>query len=169
MFLKRLIPSALAAACALTLLVPSAFAHGGCHGGSRRTQPARCGVCTVEGCELSGRHVHGRTTYCGYDHEDGVCDGSCAPLCTVEDCELAGRHTHDGVTCCGYDHEDGFCDGACLALCTVKGCTLTGLHSHSGVTYCGTHHEAGFCSGGCDAAVVPASTSGHHGSHHGCH
>ena len=162
--LRKALISALAAVCAVSLLVPAAFAHG-CHGSSRQTQPAQCGLCTVEGCQYAGRHTHGRTTYCGFDHEDGVCDGACAPLCAVEDCELTGRHTHDGVTCCGYDHEDGFCDGACLSLCPVEGCALTGRHSHSGVTYCGTCHEEGFCDGTCPAAVVPAS-----GRHHGrCH
>lgn len=156
MFLKRLIPSALAAACVLTLLVSPASAHGGCHGGLRRAQPVRCGVCTVEGCEIAGRHTHRGVACCGYDHEGGVCDGRCAPLCTVEGCELAGRHTHDGVTYCGYDHEAGFCDGTCRALCTVEGCTLTGLHTHNGVACCGYGHEAGFCDGSCAAAAIPA-------------
>ena len=163
MSLRKLLISALAAACAASLLGPAAFAHGGCHGGARRTQPVRCGVCAMDGCEVSGRHVHGRATYCGYDHENGVCDGSCAPLCTVEGCELAGRHTHDGVAYCGYDHADGFCDGACLALCQAEDCTLTGRHYHDGVLYCGNHHADGFCGGGCDAAVLPASRGCHHG------
>lgn len=112
MSMKKLLISALAAMCAASLLVPAAYAHG-CHGQSAGTRRAGCAVCTVEDCTLSGRHVHGKTVYCGFDHEDGWCDGSCAPLCTVEGCASTGRHSHGGVTCCGYDHECGFCDGSC--------------------------------------------------------
>ena len=72
---KKFFPLTLAALCVLFLLTP-AFAHG-CHGSARQTRPVRCGVCTVEGCEHLGRHTHGRTTYCGYDHEGGFCDGTC--------------------------------------------------------------------------------------------
>ena len=163
MSLRKILISTLAAVCAVSLLAPTAFAHGGCHGGSRRTQPVCCGVCTVEGCELVGRHTHGRTTCCGYDHENGVCDGSCAPLCTVEGCELAGRHTHDGVTYCGYDHACGFCDGGCLPLCDVEGCELTGRHYHDGVLYCGAGHAAGYCDGDCPLTQYAAPRGCHHG------
>lgn len=161
MSLRKIFISALCAACAVSLLAPAAFAHG-CH---RRAQSAQCGLCTVEGCEYAGRHTHNGVTYCGYCHEDGVCNGACAPLCPYEDCELAGRHTHDGVTYCGYDHENGFCDGACLSLCPVEGCTLTGRHTHDGVTYCGANHTEGFCDGTCP--VYRAAGGGHH--HGRCH
>ncbi len=112
MSLKKLFTCALAAACALSLLVPAAFAHGGCHGRSARraAQP-----CAVEDCTLAGWHYHGRTLYCGHTHGSGhgLCDGSCAPLCEVDGCTLAGRHVHDGVTYCGASHACGWCDGSC--------------------------------------------------------
>ena len=164
MSMKKFLISALAAVCAVSLLTPAAYAHGGCHGRSSQSRRAGCAVCTVEGCDLTGRHSHGRTAYCGYDHEDGWCDGSCAPLCAVEGCDLSGRHVHDGTVYCGYGHEDGWCDGACLALCTVEGCSLTGRHSHGGTACCGSDHESGFCDGSCP--VYRSSSHGHHG---GCH
>ena len=155
--IKKILVSALAAVCAFTMLTPAALAHG-CH---RRTQSVQCGLCTVEGCQYTGRHTHGHATYCGYDHENGVCNGACAPLCEVEDCELAGRHTHDGVTYCGYDHVDGFCDGACLSLCEVEDCTLTGRHYHDGTLYCGGNHAHGYCDGSCPVYRAPAVSGGY--------
>ena len=128
MFVKRILLSALAAVCAVSLLVPAAFAHGGCHGrAARRTaQP-----CAVEDCTLTGWHYHGRTLYCGHTHDSGVlCDGSCYPLCEVEGCTLTGRHTHNGVTYCGASHAGGYCDGSCAACQTP---------AYSGVRY-GGHH-----------------------------
>lgn len=128
MFVKRILLSALAVVCAVSLLVPAAFAHGGCHGrAARRTaQP-----CAVEDCTLAGWHYHGRTLYCGHTHDSGVlCDGSCYPLCEVEGCTLTGRHTHNGVTYCGASHAGGYCDGSCAA-CQAP--------AYSGVRY-GGHH-----------------------------
>ncbi len=111
MFVKRFLLSALTAVCAVSLLIPVAFAHGGCHGrAARRTaQP-----CAVEDCTLTGWHSHDRTLYCGHTHGGyGLCDGSCYPLCQVEGCTLTGPHTHSGVTYCGANHADGYCDGSC--------------------------------------------------------
>lgn len=123
MFMKKFLVSALCAVCALSLLVPAAFAHGGCHGrGSARQY--RIPVCTAEDCELTGRHYHGATLYCGNAHANGVCDGTCLPLCTVEGCTLTGRHSHNGVTYCGNDHACGFCDGSCpvYSSASSRGC-----------------------------------------------
>lgn len=158
MSLRRLLISAAAAVCAVCLLIPAAFAHGGCHGRSARraAQP-----CAVEDCTAAGWHYHSRTLYCGHAHGGSLCDGSCAPLCPLEDCELAGRHDHDGVTYCGNCHESGYCNGACLALCPVEGCTLTGRHDHNGVTYCGSNHADGWCDGSC-----PVNSGGRHGCRH---
>ena len=111
MFVRRLLLSSLAAVCAVSLLLPAAYAHGGCHGrGARRAaQP-----CAVEDCTLTGWHYHDRTLYCGHTHDGrGLCDGSCVPLCEVEGCTIAGRHDHDGVTYCGSNHDCGWCDGSC--------------------------------------------------------
>lgn len=114
MSLRKILISALSAMCIVSLLVPAAFAHGG-HGRGVRGQARtyRCAVCTVEGCELAGRHYHNGVLYCGFHHVNGVCDGTCAPLCPVEGCTLAGRHYHDEVLYCGANHTAGYCDGTC--------------------------------------------------------
>ncbi len=161
MSLRKLLISAAAAVCAVSLLIPAAFAHGGCHGRARTAQP-----CAVENCTAAGWHYHNRALYCGHTHGNGLCDGSCALLCDMEGCELTGRHDHDGVTYCGNCHESGYCDGACLALCDVEDCTLTDRHDHDGVTYCGNHHACGFCDGSCPAYRVSASFGGHRSCHH---
>lgn len=109
MFVKRFLLSVLAAACAVSLLVPTAFAHGGCHGGRRAAQP-----CAAEDCTRTGWHYHSRTLYCGHTHGQGLCGGGCYPLCEAEGCALAGRHVHNGVTYCGANHAYGYCDGSCL-------------------------------------------------------
>ena len=123
---KRVFFSCLVCVLSLSLLIAAASAHGGHHGRgggchSRRTQTQQVSVCTVEGCSLAGRHVHNGTVYCGYDHEGGYCNGSCAALCSVEGCNVAGRHVHNNVTYCGTDHSCGFCDGSC-AVRTYHGC-----------------------------------------------
>ena len=161
MSLRRLLISAAAAVCAVSLLVPAAFAHGGCHGrAARRTaQP-----CAVAECTAAGWHYHSQSLYCGHTHGGSLCDGSCAPLCQVEGCELAGRHIHDGTAYCGNCHDAGYCDGACLDLCDVEGCTLTGRHDHNGITYCGSNHASGWCDGSCPAYRA-ASSRGYHGCH----
>lgn len=128
MFVKRILLSAAAAVCAVSLLAPAAFAHGGCQGRAvRRTaQP-----CAVEDCTLTGWHYHDRTLYCGHTHNGGgLCDGSCYPLCEVEGCTLAGRHTHNGVAYCGANHACGYCDGSCL---------VNQAPANSGVRYGGRH------------------------------
>ena len=125
MFVKRILLSALTAVCAVSLLVPTVFAHGGCHGRRRTAQP-----CAVEDCTLTGWHYHDRALYCGHTHGQELCDGSCFPLCEAEDCTLTGRHVHDGATYCGADHADGYCDGSC---------PLYQASASSGV-YCGGRH-----------------------------
>ena len=157
---KRALALVLACVAVLALTVP-ALACG--HHGGKKSQ-TQVTVCTVKNCDKAGRHTHNGVTYCGYDHDSGVCDGKCLALCEVEDCEIAGRHTPDGVTYCGNHHEEGFCDSRCLALCEVKGCTIAGQHTHSGTVYCGNHHEEGFCTGDCSAG---RTGNGHHSGHHG--
>lgn len=72
MSLRKILVSALCAFCAVSLLVPAAFAHGGCRGRYRRTvQP-----CAVESCTLTGWHYHNGTVYCGGNHDSGYCGGS---------------------------------------------------------------------------------------------
>lgn len=98
---------------ALTLALP-ASAHCGGRSHARRAV-SYTPVCTVEDCEIPGRHFHDGVTYCGTCHADGVCTAACysVPACTVEGCEIPGRHLHDGVTYCGACHEDGVCTAAC--------------------------------------------------------
>ena len=129
MFMKKLLVSALCALCAVSLLVPVAFAHG-CHGSSRTRRTVQ--PCSVEDCTVTGYHYHSRTMYCGHTHGNSLCDGSCAPLCTVEDCTLAGRHYHDGIVYCGTDHDVGYCNEDCSY--TQSPNTWSGHHGghHSG-------------------------------------
>ena len=51
-----------------------------------------CPVCTVDGCTETGRHSHDGHDYCGYNHENGYCDGSC---------ETASHHNNAGSTTSG--------------------------------------------------------------------
>ena len=131
MFRKQMVAFVLAAA----ILTVPAFAHG-CKGRRIQTADASCGVCTVEDCAITGRHTHRGVTYCGYDHADGVCDGTCYALCSVEGCDSTGRHTHDGVTYCGYAHAHGFCDGVCLNAAPAQ----TGEPASYGYGHHGGHH-----------------------------
>lgn len=129
MFVKRFLLSALAAVCAVSLLVPAAFAHGGCHG--RRAVTAQ--PCSVEDCTCAGWHYHSRTLYCGHTHGgESLCDGACCPLCEVEGCALTGRHAHDGVTCCGAGHDCGYCDGTCPYDNPDSACTGVRHGGHHG-------------------------------------
>lgn len=66
-----------------------AFAHGHCRDGASYRYP----VCTEEGCQETGRHIHDGKTYCGYDHERGYCDGSCP---YYESGAQGGSHHHRG-------------------------------------------------------------------------
>jgi hypothetical protein len=131
MFRKQVVAFVLAAA----ILTVPAFAHG-CKGRRFQTVDASCGLCTVEDCAITGRHTHRGVTYCGYDHADGVCDGTCYALCGVEGCDSTGRHTHDGVTYCGYAHAHGFCDGVCLNAAPAQ----TGEPASYGYGHHGGHH-----------------------------
>ena len=154
-------------AAVLTALLLAAPASAHC-GRGRTARAARAvsttyPVCTVESCEIAGRHTHSGRTYCGYAHAAGYCDGKCYALGEVEECTVTGRHTHDGTIYCGYDHADGYCDGKCYALCGVEGCTITGRHTHDGTAYCGSHHECGYCDGSCQTV---RTGGGHHHGHH---
>lgn len=68
------------------LLAVPASAHCG-HGGYRQqtSQPVATAypACTVDGCNIAGRHLHDGVTYCGTYHADGVCNVNCLPAATV--------------------------------------------------------------------------------------
>ncbi len=113
MWIKKLF----ACGAAGILLAGSIVVPVSAHGHHRQAEDIDkiCSLCTIEDCTETGYHIHDDITYCGYDHECGYCDGSCATIevCPVEDCTKTGRHTHDGETYCGYNHTDGYCDNSC--------------------------------------------------------
>lgn len=173
MYLRKITMVGMIAVLASSLFVMPVSAHGhhGSRSGSGTESNHLCAVCTEEGCTQKGWHVHDGSTYCGYDHEGGFCDGTCntARVCTVDQCTETGHHIHDGIGYCGYDHESGFCDGTCgsVTVCTVEGCTKTGCHTHNGVTYCGYDHEGGYCDKTCEQQRSTNTSRRHHGGHHG--
>ena len=124
---KKRFASVLLALGLLTSLSVSAYAHG-CRGRGygNRYASANCTVCALEDCTAEGRHSHDGVIYCGYPHENGICDGQCRTLCTEEGCTLSGRHSHGELLCCGYSHECGFCDGSCQTV------SSGGHHGHHG-------------------------------------
>lgn len=148
-------------------------AHG--HHGRRTVSAVEreylCAVCTENGCEKKGWHIHDDSIYCGYGHEDGYCDGSCdtARVCTEEQCIETGYHIHDGQYYCSYDHESGYCDGTCdsVAVCEVDGCEKTGRHTHDGTIYCGYDHSGVYCDRSCEKSESTGVRR--YGRHHGCH
>lgn len=128
MSLRKILVSALCAFCAVSLLVPAAFAHGGCRGRYRRTvQP-----CAVESCTVMGYHYHSGRQYCGHTHGQGLCDGSCAPLCTVESCTLTGWHYHNGTVYCGGNHASGYCGGSWNCCHTISSGSWGNWGGHHG-------------------------------------
>lgn len=132
MSLRKILVSALCAFCAVSLLVPAAFAHGGCRGRYRRTvQP-----CAVESCTVMGYHYHSGRQYCGHTHGhthgQGLCDGSCAPLCTVESCTLTGWHYHNGTVYCGGNHDSGYCGGSWNCCHTISSGSWGNWGGHHG-------------------------------------
>ena len=60
---------------ALALVLPAAAHHGGGRHGCRTA--TQIPACTVEGCTLTGRHVHDGETYCGAHHAGGFCTTDC--------------------------------------------------------------------------------------------
>ncbi|MEY8319712.1 hypothetical protein AAK894_01370 [Lachnospiraceae bacterium 46-61] len=74
---KMLVMGAVGILSSACLAFP-AFAHG--HGHHRQTQVNTnyTAVCTIDGCTETGHHIHNGVNYCGYNHSNGYCDGSCA-------------------------------------------------------------------------------------------
>lgn len=78
MHIKHLVVSG--AACLMAagaFAVPAYAHHGGEYHGCQGRVSAYTEVCSFEDCSETGIHYHGRTAYCGYDHDGGICDGSC--------------------------------------------------------------------------------------------
>ncbi len=159
-------------ACSVLFVMPvSAHGHHSRQTGCGADTDHLCEVCSYSDCTRTGWHVHDDVTYCGFDHEEGYCDGTCAvvKVCTVENCQETKQHVHDGVSYCGYAHESGYCDGACgsVEVCTVESCDKTGRHTHDGVTWCGYDHKSGYCDGSCGKTT--GTVVRRHGRHHGHH
>ncbi len=91
---KRLCAAALTAALASMLFVMPVSAHGHHHSRRIQTVDTSCPVCTVEDCTEEGRHTHDGHDYCGYNHADGYCDGSCVSSATVSCRGGRGHHCH---------------------------------------------------------------------------
>lgn len=72
----------LAALLLVALVVLPVSAHGMRHQAVNPQEPP-CGVsvCTFDDCQETGRHYHDGVCYCGYNHEGGLCDGSCQGEC----------------------------------------------------------------------------------------
>lgn len=53
--------------------------HNGHHESNEHSSTIEpdCPVCTLDGCTEYGRHAHNGHDYCGNDHKDDYCDGSC--------------------------------------------------------------------------------------------
>lgn len=172
MFMGKVLAYGSVVLLAAGMMVMPVSAHG--HHG-QKTVPADqvCGLCTVTDCAVIGLHTHEDLTFCGYDHANGYCDGSCGAVgvCMLEGCAETGYHIHDNLTFCGYDHACGYCDGSCgvVSVCSVEGCTQTGRHVHGEQTYCGAGHTGGYCDNSCVRSATRQGGYGHHGRHgHNC-
>ena len=94
MHFRRRFTAVTAAALLAVLLAMPVSAHGH-HGHHRQsTVDTSCPVCTVEDCTEEGRHTHDGHDYCGYNHADGYCDGSCVSSATVSCRGGRGHHCH---------------------------------------------------------------------------
>ncbi len=94
MRLKKLFAAAMTAALVSTLFVMPVSAHGH-HSRRVQTVDTSCPVCTVEDCVEEGIHYHDGHNYCGYDHANGYCDGSCVPARSNYGYGCGGRrHCH---------------------------------------------------------------------------
>ena len=76
MSIRKLFRTAAAVTLISVLFVTPVSAHGH-HRQTVQTTDTSCPVCTVDGCTEEGLHCHDGYNYCGYDHADGYCDGTC--------------------------------------------------------------------------------------------
>lgn len=88
MHIRKILMAATAGLAMSMLVALPASAHG--HHYQSRTDTAYP-VCTFEDCTEEGCHLHDGEYYCGYDHEDGYCDGSCRPVRRAASVHRAGR------------------------------------------------------------------------------
>lgn len=77
------------------LLAGSIVAPVSAHGHHRQAAETDkiCSLCTVEGCTETGRHTHDGQDYCGYNHTNGYCDGSCVKQ---SESKSSNRGSHHG-------------------------------------------------------------------------
>ncbi len=104
MHIKKMLTAVTASMLIASLIVMPVSAHG--HHGRTRTASTtvttQCPVCTVEDCTETGHHTHDGETYCGYDHTNEYCDGSCGS-CGTYGCgtttTYSGSHHGRGHGC----------------------------------------------------------------------
>lgn len=109
---KKLLTALTTAALLSVLFVMPVSAHGhhGHHGQYQTqvqvTEDTDCPVCTVDGCTEIGRHVHDGHNYCGYHHESGYCDGSCAAVVsdTTDSTDTAPATSNSQYRCLKRHH-----------------------------------------------------------------
>lgn len=92
MSIRKLFRTIAAVTLISVLFVTPVSAHGHHHRQTVQTTDTSCPVCTVEGCTEEGRHAHDGYDYCGYDHADGYCDGTCAAVNTTTARSARGGH-----------------------------------------------------------------------------
>ena len=79
MHIRKILMTGAAGLVLSAFMVVPVSAHGH-HYQSRSETSYSYPVCTVEDCTEEGCHLHDGEHYCGYDHEDGYCDGTCRPV-----------------------------------------------------------------------------------------
>lgn len=92
MLIKKLFRTMAAVTLISVLFVMPVSAHGHHHSQRASAADTGCPVCTVEGCTEEGRHTHDGHEYCGYDHADSYCDGSCETATVTAARSRHGRH-----------------------------------------------------------------------------
>ena len=79
-----------------------------------RATAAKCGgycaaLCEVEGCVEAGRHTHDNVIYCGYAHENGYCDNTCAAILAAQEMQSQFVQAWSGWGCWGGGHRGWHC------------------------------------------------------------
>lgn len=95
MYIRKMLAAATASLLVASLIVMPVSAHG--HHGRSKTAASTvtpCPVCTIEDCTEEGHHAHDGVTYCGYEHSDEYCDGSCGSCGSCGTTTTSSRSHH---------------------------------------------------------------------------
>ncbi len=93
MKVKKLITLGMASLLTASMLVVPVSAHGHHHHRYQSQNDTVIAVCHVDDCTIAGIHEHDGISYCGYDHEDGYCDGTCVRARRSAS-RSTGHHSH---------------------------------------------------------------------------